>query len=127
MDAECKEYEMIEKYFANQRYYCGGPIPRHLLMTPKNKQLLKVELADAISIVQAGLDRTRTLARTKWKPKVGQYMIPKILYALQSINAPKEMMGGMMLLHVELVEACSWRHLVNEGYKLHAQKPDQAK
>lgn len=115
-------FEMLEKFFTPQRYYCGGSIPKHLLFDKKNKALLKIPLPEAISITHAALGRVRKLARSKYSKKVGQLLIPKIIHACESYNIPKHMIGGMMLMYIELVEACSWRHLVNEDYQLKCVK-----
>ncbi len=121
-EVECPEYEAIIKFFTPQKYYCGGPIPRHLLAVPKNIPVLKIELAEAISIAHAALDRVRVLAKSKYHPKIGQQLIPKIIHATHGYNIRKEMIGGLILMYLELCEGCNWRHLVNEDFQLKCAK-----
>ena len=121
-EVECPEYEAIVKFFTPQKYYCGGPIPRHLLAVPKNKPVLKIEMAEAIHIAQEALSQVRVLAKSKWNKKIGMHLIPKILHSIEGYNIRKEQAGGLLLMYLELCEGCNWRHLVNEDFQLKCAK-----
>ena len=104
-------FEAIDKMFSNESFYCGGPIPQYALKDPANVGLLGMELVLAIDIAHNALEKSKGLAKTKYTKKIGQKLIPKIIHNCESKNIRQEFIGGMMLLYLELVEGCEWRHL----------------
>ena len=111
------EFEAIDRFFEGYSYYCGGPIPSDILKDKDNVNLLRMPLFDAIDIAHQTIDRTPVLAKTRYKSHIGQKLIPKIIHSCEKRNIRREMIGGLMLLYLEIVEGCDWRPLVTNRSK----------
>jgi hypothetical protein len=111
------ESDAVERMFENEHFYCGGPIPNYAIKDPENVKLLNIKLTQSVDIAHEALGRVNKLAKSKYRPRMGERLIPKIIHMCEEKNLQQEMIGGLILLYLELVEGCEWRYLVDKQYE----------
>lgn len=97
----------ILEFFADKQYYCGGPIPEHMLRTSKRVNLvLDCTFDMAMDIVDEAMTCEMTeeikddIAAGGASPEVRQVI--DILEELAHSGVPQELSNGMLILYLEL-------------------------
>lgn len=99
----------IQNYFANKPYYCGGPIPPHLLTARKRVDLvLDCTFDKAMTIAYEALEEGLTDDDYEYIDAGGVSPDIKnaisVLHGMARAGVPQELSNGMLILHLELVQ-----------------------
>jgi hypothetical protein len=97
---------VIRNFFADKPYYCGGPIPQHLLTTKKRVDLvLDCTLDQAIDIAYEALEQDLTLEDEEYVAAGGVSPDIKtligVLHEMSRCGVPQELSNGMLVLYLE--------------------------
>ena len=98
---------VINNYFSNKPYYCGGSIPAHLLLAKKRVNLvLDCTLDQAIDIAYDALEQDLTADDEEYIAAGGVGPDIKtligVLHDMSRNGVPQELSNGMLILYIEL-------------------------
>lgn len=108
--------EIVKDFFQKYKYYCGGPIPEYMFDEIESLQFVTIE--QACDIVHSAISKSKSLARSKLTKYAAQKLLVKIIHKCENNLIPQEFAPGIILLYIELIEGCNWRHLVNDKFEL---------
>jgi hypothetical protein len=135
---ECIEYQILHRFFEEEHldtkivegeervrtlkpptWYGGGKVPKGYIYREENKKLFKFDIITAVDITHIIVPRVKELARTNTKynenitPKNASFiLIPKVMGECSKRGIPQNFVPGILLLYLEHVEGCRWRHLL---------------
>lgn len=122
---ECVEFDVIRRFFRKQKWPIGGSVPEELLFNPKNVEYLEgyknkdKGLVHAVNVAYAAFEQAKLAGRDKYQKKnIGQYLIPRILHACGRRGVPRNYVGGVMLVYLEVIERLPIR-------SIHAKKQNK--
>jgi hypothetical protein len=96
----------IKTFFAKKRWWCGGPIPKSVLLTRSHiNMVINLSLIRAIDIGYSAIRRSKMLARTdKTKKNSDIRLCVSILHECERLGIPQRFIGGLFLLYLKLCE-----------------------
>lgn len=99
--------QVISEYFADKELYCGGSVPERMMHTSEYLTLvLNTDMATAIQMAYQKLEPCEFVDSEQNDALVSDdiLLVLSILKECSRRGFPKEMAGGLMLMHLELVE-----------------------
>lgn len=94
----------LEDFFFDQKMYCGGKIPKNLLLS--NTSYLKLDLSECIdraySLISQDPEYLFKESGENIEPEI-EHVI-KILDKCSAKRVPKQFAGGVMLIYLSLCE-----------------------
>jgi hypothetical protein len=138
---ECIEYQILHRFFEEEHldtrviegeervrtlkpppFHSGGKVPKGYIYREENKKLFKFDIIPAVDITHISVPRVKELARTNNENKIYKgnitpqnasfILIPKVMGECGKRGIPQNFVPGILLLYLEHVEGCRWRHLL---------------
>lgn len=95
----------LSTFFKGRSWSCGGPIPEELIYTKRNFRLINnIALVDALDLAYDRVGKCRHLAKTSYRKNVEVGITLKTIKACHDIGIPRDYVGGLLLLYLELCE-----------------------
>ena len=100
--------DIISQFFADKELYCGGKIPDRMMHTPEYITLvLNTDITHAIQRAYCSLLEPCDFISSEQNDALVSddiLLVLAILRECSRLGIPKEMAGGLMVMHLELVE-----------------------
>jgi hypothetical protein len=103
-----KQY--VESFFHDKPMYCGGAVPRHLLLSPQRiSNVINTSMGEGIDRAYGALEKTidpEDLRRAEQSGCVTEdvKLVREVLDMLAHHKVPKCFAAGMMLMYLEFCE-----------------------
>lgn len=104
--------ECIEKFFADKRFHCGGPIPQNLLVTPENVMTVMGTSSEACSQFEdkyiyplLKIEKDQMHDQHTYSCRGVPFQVHYTLRLIQNLrdkDIPKRFQFGMILLYYKL-------------------------
>jgi len=110
-----RKTDIIRRFFEQEHWHCGGPIPDDLLYSDRNVFLLGLKLEEAIDIAHASVAKARLvrdhpelgIEGGKFDKHLGEKLFPKVLHTCEKRHIPQNFIGGILLIYLEICERVS--------------------
>jgi hypothetical protein len=103
-DLKCLIRQYIEHFFQDKTFYCGGKIPKNILITDRNISIVaNYDIIKGVQRAYSSLKEDPISLECLGEVTGDIRMVSSILDNLAKSSVPQQFAGGMMLLYLELV------------------------
>lgn len=103
-DLKCLIKKYIECFFQDKKFFCGGKIPKNILITDRNISMVaNYDIIKSVKRAYVSLENHPISMKSLGEVTGDIRMVSSILSELAVASVPQQFAGGMMLLYLELI------------------------